>query len=87
MAAVNYFGPKTILLKYGCLRPCEFYEFKVTILETFTVEKKYIVMLAGERAIDDANPKKFFRNKSFVVWTNFIYRERGVGLPFHYIIG
>ena len=39
MAAVNYFGPKTILLKYGCLRPCEFYEFKVTILETFTVEK------------------------------------------------
>ena len=29
MAQVNYMGPKTIFMKYGCLKPCEFFEFKV----------------------------------------------------------
>ena len=27
--AVTYMGQKTLFLRFGCARPCEYYEFKV----------------------------------------------------------
>ena len=73
MAQLNYMGPKTIFMMYGCLKPCDFYEFKVDHSLTFIIKEIMYCMLDGERAIDDGNQKKSFRNKSFVVWPNFIY--------------
>ena len=31
LTEVTYMGQKTIFLKYGCQRPCEYYEYKVNI--------------------------------------------------------